>query len=327
VKYTMDKHDTVKIVCLDKETFSSKTNFIRPSCKHDWHEYTHSQSTQILERSKDADIIITNKVPLKADLLKECPNLKMIAVAATGYNVIDMEYCKANAVTVCNTRQYAPHSLPEHSFALILTLRRQIVAYHRDVINGVWQNHHQFCFHTHTIRDLAGATLGIIGSGSSGRAVAKLATAFGMRVLFSERKNRSHVREGRVPFKQILHESDIISLHCPLSDENKNMIAMDEFKKMQKKPLIINTARGGLVHEKDLVDALEQGLISGAGFDVLTAEPPTDNNPLLQIASKPNVIITPHIAWASIEAQNECWRQTITNIDNYVAGNPTNVIN
>ena len=190
-------------------------------------------------------------------------------------------------------RDYAKHTVPEHVFALIFALRRSLLPYHHSVAQGRWQESGQFCYFDYPIRDLANSTLAIIGAGSLGRSVATLGKALGLKVIFSARKSQQEIPEGFVSFQDMLDQADIISLHCPLTPETKNLLAADEFKKMRRKPLIINTARGGLVNESDLVYALNNGLISGAGFDVTTPEPPAPDNPLFQLMDKPNFILTP----------------------------------
>ena len=216
--------------------------------------------------------------------------------------------------------------MPEHTFALILALRRSIVGYRQDVIDGRWQQEQQFCFFTHPINDLAGSTLGIIGEGSLGQGVARLGQAFGMRTLFAAHKNVQGLGPLYTPWDEVLESSDVITLHSPLLPATRNMIGAPEFAKMKKRPLLINCGRGGLVNEADLVEALDRGQIAGIGFDCLTSEPPKADNPLLQVLRRPNVIVTPHIAWASDEAMQTLWDQVIEHIENFHAGRPSNRI-
>ena len=315
-----------KIVVLDRDTYAPEVVTNGPAFEHDWVVYGATAADQIVERCEGAELVITNKVPMRRETLDQLPDLKMISVSATGYDVIDIEACREKGVSVSNVRGYAVNTVPEHTFSLILSLRRQIVGYRQDVINGEWQKSGQFSFHTHPMKDLSGSTLGIIGEGSLGQSVADLGKAFGMRTLFAAHKGVEGLGPLYTPFEQVLEESDVITLHCPLTPHTRNVLAMAEFEKMKRQPLIINTARGGLVHEGDLVAALERGLIAGIGFDVLTKEPPAPDNPLLTVLERPNVILTPHMAWASFEAQTECWRQTVDNIENFVAGSPSNVL-
>ncbi len=275
----------------------------------------------ILDRLKDATIAIINKVPMRAETLKQLPKLKLIAVAATGTDIIDKAYCKANGITIVNIRNYAFNTVPEHVIALIFALRRNLLAYVEDVRNGVWNRSSQFCFLTHPIRDIAGSTLGIVGYGALGKSIGKRAEALGMRVLPYD----IVPQPGLVDFDTVLKESDIITLHMPLTPDTKNMIGAKELKKMKPTAILINTARGGLVDESALAEALRGGTIAGAGFDVLTKEPPKEGNVLLD-PTLPNFILTPHVAWASQEAMQILADQLIDNIEAFVAGTPQNVV-
>jgi glycerate dehydrogenase len=308
------------IVFLDRESVDAKVR--RPNFPHSYKEY---QSTwthdEIVERLRDADIAIINKVPMRAETLKALPKLKLIAVAATGTDIIDKAYCKEHGVTVVNIRNYAFNTVPEHVLALIFTLRRNLFAYTQDVQNGVWNKSSQFCFLTHPIRDVAGSTLGIVGYGALGKSIGKRAEALGMKVLPFD----IFPQPGLVDFETILTQSDIITLHVPLTPETKNMIGAKELKKMKPSAILINTARGGLVDEAALAEALKNGTIAGAGFDVLTKEPPKEGNILLD-ATIPNLIVTPHVAWASQEAMQILADQLIDNIEAFVAGKPQNVV-
>ena len=249
----------------------------------------------------------------------------MIAVAATGYDVIDVAYCKEHGIAVANIRNYAVHTVPEHAFAMILALRRNLLAYRRGCQNGVWQKSEQFCFFTHDIGDLHGATLGIIGEGAIGQGTAAIGRAFGMRVLFADHPPPKMEGVTFTPHEQVLAESDVISLHCPLMPATRNLIDMAAFRKMKRNALLINTARGGLVDEAALIQALDEGLIAGAGFDVLTVEPPTNGHPLLEVR-RPNFILTPHVAWASDGAMQFLADQLIDNIDLWAAGKPQHLV-
>jgi glycerate dehydrogenase len=253
------------------------------------------------------------------------PRLRFIAVAATGVDNIELDYCRRAGIAVSNVRNYARHAVSEHVFALVLALRRNLISYHRDVREGAWQSAEQLCLLNHSIRDLHESTLGIIGYGALGRAVGQLAEAFGMRVLVSEHKGAASVRQGRVSFRELLRGSDIVSLHCPLTPETLDLIGMDEFELMRADALLINTARGGLVRESELVWALREGKIGGAGFDVLTKEPPREGNPLLEL-DVPNFILTPHVAWASLEAMQALADQVVENIEAFVRGEPRNLL-
>ena len=311
------------VVFLDRSTLRAKVR--RPGFEHTWEEYETTTAGEIADRLKNATVAITNKVPLRAPTLSKLPQLKMIAVAATGYDVIDIDYCKTNGIAVANIRNYAVHTVPEHAFTLILALRRNLLAYRRDVENGVWQQSEQFCFFNHPIGDLFGTTLGIFGEGAIGQGMAKIARGFGMRVLFADHVPPKAPDVEFTPADKVLTESDIISLHCPLTPESRNMIGLEQFRKMKRSTILINTARGGLVDEAALIRALDEGLIAGAGFDVLTKEPPKEGNPLLEIR-RPNFILTPHVAWASDGAMQFLADQLIDNIEAFVKGKPQHLV-
>jgi glycerate dehydrogenase len=316
-----------RIVFLDRDTIAPQVTVRRPSFPHEWIEYPRTTLEQLPERLKDGTtIVITNKVPLRGPTLARVPMLRMIAVAATGTDVVDIEYCRDHGITVSNIRGYAVNTVPEHTFALIFALRRNLLAYHEAVRRGRWQQSGQFCFFDYAIKDLRGSALGIIGEGVLGQGVATIARGLGMRVMFAAHKGRTSLGPLYTPWDEVLETSDIITLHSPLLPETRNMIAMPEFRAMKRRPLLINTARGGLVNEADLATALREGLIAGAGFDVLTTEPPGDGNPLLGLFDMPNFILTPHVAWASDEAMQALADQLIDNIENFVRGEPSNVV-
>ncbi|HKC66569.1 MAG TPA: D-2-hydroxyacid dehydrogenase [Pyrinomonadaceae bacterium] len=312
-----------RIVFLDRSTLIA--NLRRPDFEHEWTEYDVTAPAQVVERLKEATIAITNKIPLRADSLSELPGLKFIAVAATGVDIVDLDYCRRRSLPVSNVRNYARNSVPEHVFMLILALRRNLLSYREDLERGLWQQASGFCLLTHTIRDLQASTLGIIGYGALGRAVEKLALAFGMRVLISEHKSAQTVRVGRTSFEEVLRTSDIITLHCPLNDETRGLIDHEELEMMRRDAILINTARGGLVDENSLIEALRSGSIAGAGFDVLTREPPREGNPLLEL-HLPNFILTPHIAWASREAMQTLADQLVENLEAFASGEPRNLV-
>ena len=315
-----------RIVFLDRSTIGPTVNLTKPNFSHDWIEYDRTKPDQVVERLKGAEIAVCNKVPIRRDSIEQLPDLKMIAIPATGYDAFDIEACRERGIVVSNVRGYAVNTVPEHAFALILALRRGIIGYRQDVMDGKWQEANQFCFFTHPINDLAGSTLGIIGEGALGQGVARLGQAFGMRTLFAAHKGVKGLGPLYTPWDEVLETSDVISIHSPLMPATRNMIAAPEFAKMKRKPLLINCARGGLVDETGLVAALDQGQISGVGFDCLTSEPPRADNPLLPILGRPNVIVTPHVAWASAEAMQTLWNQVIEHITNFKAGRPSNQV-
>ncbi|MEJ2431675.1 MAG: D-2-hydroxyacid dehydrogenase [Pseudolabrys sp.] len=313
-----------RIVFLDRSTIGPSVDLSKPSFPHEWVDHNRTRPDQVVERLKGAEIAVCNKVPIRRVAIEQLPDLKMIAIPATGYDVFDIDACRERGIVVSNVRGYATNTVPEHAFALILALRRGIVGYRQDVIDGRWQQEDQFCFFTHPINDLAGSTLGIIGEGALGQGVARLGQAFGMRTLFAAHKNVEGLGPLYTPWDEVLETSDVITLHSPLMPATRNMIAAPEFAKMRKKPLLINCARGGLVDEAALVEALERGQIAGVGFDCLTSEPPKPDNPLLKILDRPNVIVTPHVAWASNEAMQTLWDQVVQHIENFQAGRPSN---
>jgi glycerate dehydrogenase len=314
---------THRIVFLDRSTLQATVR--RPAFEHSWQEYPVTSASEVVERLRDATVAITNKVPLRAEVLRRLPKLKMIAVAATGYDVIDIDYCRTNRIAVANIRNYAVHTVPEHAFALITALRRNLLAYRQDVERGRWQQVDQFCFFDHPIRDLYGATIGVVGEGVLGQGTANVARAFGMKVLFADHAPPKAAGVVFTPFEEVLAQSDVISLHVPLTAETRNMIGIEQFRRMKRTAILINTARGGLVDEQALVQALREGLIAGAGFDVLTREPPKEGNPLLDLRL-PNFILTPHVAWASDGAMQFLADQLIDNIEAFVKGSPQNLV-
>ena len=315
-----------RIVFLDRATFGPRVRLRRPSFPHTFTEHQQTSSNEVLGRLKGASIAISNKVSLTAEALARLSGLKLIAVAATGTDCVDKGYCQSHGIAVTNIRGYALRTVPEHTFALMLALRRSLVPYREDTLAGEWQKAGQFCFFHHPIRDLGGARLGIIGEGVLGQRVAEIAKAFGMIPVFAAHKGKAGLGPLYTPWDEVLGTSDIITLHSPLTPETRDMIAMPEFRQMTRKPLLINTARGGLVVEEDLEQALEEGLVSGAGIDVTLPEPPPADGPLMRMARRRNVIVTPHVAWASDEAQQTVADQLIDNVENFVAGKPTNLV-
>ena len=313
-----------KVVFLDRASLNASVR--RPNFEHTWEEFDQtSGENQTLDRLRGATIALTNKVPIRKNVLDELPDLKLIAVAATGYDVIDIDCCRDKGISVANIRNYAVNTVPEHTFSLILALRRNLIAYRDDVLNGRWQKHDQFCFFDYPIRDLRDSTIGIFGEGVLGQGTAKIAKGFGMNVLFADHPPPKSRDVKFTDPDKVLSESDVISLHCPLTENSRGFIGLEQFKKMKDTAILINTARGGLVNEKDLAQALKEGLIGGAGFDVLTNEPPKDGNLLLDL-NLPNFILTPHVAWASNEAQQFLADQLIDNVDLFASGSPQHLV-
>lgn len=316
----------MRIVQLESESLIAAVR--RPAFAHQWIEYPATQPGQVVERLRGAAVAITNKVPLDATAIAALPELKMIAVSATGTNNVDLAACRARGIVVSNIRGYAEHTVPEHVMALLLALSRNLVAWRETLLAGGWQQSPQFCLFDHPIRDLHGATLGLIGSGTLGNGVARLAEAFGMRVLRAERKGAATVRPGYTAFPEVLAQVDAISLHCPLTPETTDLIGEAELQAMKPSALLINTARGGIVDEAALIRALKEGWIAGAGFDVITAEPPPAGHPMVdpQLLALPNFLLTPHVAWSSRPAMQALADQLIDNIEAFAAGTPRNQV-
>ncbi len=310
-----------RVVFLDRSSFPPALR--SPGFEHEWIDFSQSAPSEVVDRLRGATIAITNKVRLERRHIEELPALRMVAVCATGTDNVDLEACRAHGIVVSNIRGYARHAVPEHVFALTLALQRNLLAYREDIRRGLWQQAEHFCLFNHPNRDLYGTRLGIVGRGVLGQAVGALGEAFGMRVSFAEHKGAKIVRRGYVKFEEILETSEVLTLHCPLTPETRSMIGAPELRRMQRHALLINTARGGLVDEPALAAALVQGVIAGAGFDVLSREPPQDGNPLLDL-DLPNFILTPHVAWGSDTAMNAMADQLVKNIEAFVAGAPRN---
>ena len=311
------------IVVLDRDTLVNRPfDFDFP---HTLSSYGTTEAHETLERIRGADIVITNKVVISAQAFAENPQLKLVAVTATGVNNVDVEAAKQNGTAVCNIRAYGNESVAEHAFMMMITLMRNLPAYQRDVAAGLWENSPFFCHLGAPMRDLNGKTLAIFGRGNIGKTLATYAQAFKMNVVFAEHKNAQSVRDGYVSFDEAIRSADVVSLNCPLTPQTANMIGEAELQQMKPGAILINCGRGGLVDEAALVAALKYGQIGGAGFDVLTQEPPRDGNPLLK-ARVPNLIVTPHIAWASQEAANRLFDILLDNINRFVAGNPQNLV-
>ena len=313
----------LQIVVLDRDTLVNRPfEFDFP---HTLSSYGTTEAHETLARIRGADIIITNKVVISAEHIAANPQLKLIALAATGVNNVDVEAAKQNGTAVCNIRAYGNESVAEHAFMMMITLMRNLPAYQRDVAAGLWENSPFFCYLGAPMRDLNGKTLAIFGRGNIGKTLATYAQAFKMNVVFAEHKNAQRVRDGYVSFDEAIRSADVVSLNCPLTPQTANMIGEAELQQMKPGAILINCGRGGLVDEAALVAALKYGQIGGAGFDVLTQEPPRDGNPLLK-ARLPNLIVTPHIAWASQEAANRLFDILLDNINRFVAGNPQNLV-
>lgn len=280
---------------------------------------------QVPERIADRELVIANKVPLSAPALRQAPDLKLICVPATGLNHIDFDTTRARGITVCNARGYGTSSVAQHVMGLILALSTHLLEYRQAVLRGDWGRTPQFCLLDHPIRELDGLTLGIVGHGELGQAVGRLGAAFGMRVLVAARPGAGAAPAGRIPLTELLPQVDVLSLHCPLTEATRNLIGAAALAAMKPTALLINTARGGIVDEAALADALRTGVIGGAGIDVLTEEPPVHGNVLID-PGLPNLIVTPHNAWGSREARQRLVTQSIENIRGFMSGAPIRVV-
>ncbi|HMT92772.1 D-2-hydroxyacid dehydrogenase [uncultured Thiothrix sp.] len=281
----------------------------------------------LLEHIGQAEVVISNKVLINASTLQVLKNqLKLICVAATGTNNVDLVAARALGISICNVRNYGSRSVAEHCISLIFALARQIPAYNQTVQMGSWQQSKHFCLLDYPITEIAGKTLGIIGYGTLGQATAELAAAIGMKIMIAERLDANHIRPNRVSIDELLAQADVISLHCPLNEQTKAFIHAKRLKQMKPSAFLINSARGGLIDEADLLVALQNGTIAGAGLDVLSIEPPTADNPLLW-QSLPNLIITPHIAWASRKARQTLLNQLADIINSFQQGKLLNQVN
>ena len=280
--------------------------------------YELTSPEQVVEHSQGADILITNKVVLNRETISKLKNLKLICVSATGTNNVDLEAAKDHGIAVTNVAGYSTPSVVQHTFSLMTNLLGNTHRYQADCQQGAWQKSEMFCRLDYSFNDLQGKTLTIIGGGTLGHAVANVAEAFGANVVMSERKG-APCRDGRTPFDEAIKTADIISVHCPLTEETRNLITLNEFKVMKPSCIIINTARGGIINEADLTSALEQNIIAGAGVDVLTKEPAELSNPLANYKGN-NLLLTPHIAWASTESIVRLVKEVSLNIKAFKQG-------
>lgn len=289
--------------------------------------YDRTSPDQVIQRSIGAEIVLTNKTPLNEEFFSCMSNLKYVGVLATGYNIVDIKAAREKGVVVTNIPTYGTQSVAQMVFALLLELC-QHVQYHGDAVKkGAWAESADFCFWNYPLIELSGKTMGIIGFGRIGQQVARIADAFGMKVIAynPRRKDQSNPSDFRwVELHELFSEADVVSLHCPLIEETKEIINKESLGRMKRSAFLINTSRGPLVSEKDLADALDNGNIAGAGLDVLSIEPPTNENPLLRAK---NCIITPHIAWATKEARTRLMDIAIDNLERFLTGEPVNIVN
>ena len=310
----------MNIVFLDSTGIPASHRIPSFSFPHQLTEYAHTAAEQVLERAKDADIIITSKVILNHEILSQLPKLKLIAVTATGTNNIDLVAAKALGITVKNVTGYSSVTVPEHVIGMIYALKHRLIDYHRDqLLTERWATCGQFCYVDYPISDVQGSTLGIIGRGCIGNEVARLAQAVGMRVLFAEHQHATTIREGYTAFDEVLKQADVISLHCPLTPQTEQLINAKTLALMKPNACLINTGRGGLINEADLLQALQSGKLAGAALDVLVKEPPASDDVLwLAAKTQPNLLITPHVAWASDSALTTLVNKVAQNIEEFV---------
>lgn len=290
-----------------------------------WRMFDATDAHQTAQRIADAEVVISNKVVLDEAALAAAPKLRLIAVAATGTNNVDLHAAARLGISVCNVRRYATPSVVQHVFALLLNLSRHLDDYQQAVQQGHWQQSRQFCLLDYPIHELNGRKLGIVGYGELGEAVARAAgQAFAMEVLLAQRPGAS-AQPGRIPLPELLPQVDVLSLHCPLTEATRGLIGEAELALMKPGAILINTARGGIVDERALANALRTGRLGGAGVDVLESEPPGSDSPLLA-GDIPNLIVTPHIAWASRESRQRLTDQLAENIRAFLAGRPQNLV-
>ena len=314
----------MNIVFLDRNSLAGDIRLAfdaLPSAQY--REYSATLPEQVLAHAQDAEVLISNKVQLPAAILQALPCLRLVAVTATGVNNIDLDAARAANIAVTHVRDYATHSVPEHVFAMLLALQRNLLRYHQAIRAGAWSRADVFCLQTYSIDDLAGRTLGVIGGGTLGRAVLRLAEAFGMRTLLAERRETTTLRPGRVAFHDVLEQSDVVSLHVPLTADTHHLIGRDAIARMPSHAVMVNTSRGGVLDEAALLAALYSGGLGGACLDVLVQEPPPADHPLLG-ADLPNLIITPHVAWASRQAQQTLVDEVVENIAAFLRGESRN---
>jgi len=287
--------------------------------------YDRTAPEQVIERVGDADVVLLNKTPLGADVFEACPKLRLVSVLATGYNIVDTRAARAHGVTVCNVPGYSTGAVAQMTFALLLEITQQVGLHSAAVFAGEWQRNPDFCFWRKPLTELEGKTMGLVGFGAIGQAVGRIALAFGMKLLVTARHERP-VPDGAkfVDFKTLLRESDVVSLHCPQTVENLRMINADTIAQMKDGAILLNTARGGLLDERAVADALRSGKLGAFGADVVSKEPIDADNPLL---TAPNCFLTPHIAWAPFETRLRLHRISAENIRAFLAGTPQNVVN
>lgn len=315
----------MKIVMLDRNSIGFDVDV---SLFAEFGEFAYYDTTDFetaKEYIREADVVIFNKAVMNEEMLKDASNVKLLCVTATGYDNIDLEYAKKRGIAVCNVKGYSTPAVVQHTFALALSILEKIRYYDDYVKSGAYSGQMGFSHFEKTYFELQGKTWGIIGLGNIGRGVAKVAEAFGCKVIFySASGNNTTTDYERVDFDTLCRESDILSLHCPLSDKTRGIMNLEAFRKMKSSAILVNVARGPVINEEDLYTALTEGVIAGAGLDVLSKEPMEKTNPLAKIKDSDKLIITPHMAWASVEARTRCMEEVYKNIEAFVQGKMRN---
>ena len=315
----------MKIVMLDRNSigFDIDVDLFAKLGDFTYHNTADVETSKTL--IKDADVVIFNKTKMNEEILAGAPNVKLLCVTATGFDNIDLEYAKKRGIAACNIKDYSTPAVVQHTFALALSVLEKIRYYDDYVKSGAYSKQMGFSHFEKTYFELQGKTWGIIGLGNIGRGVAKVAEAFGCKVIFYSASGSNTTTDyERVDFDTLCAQADILSLHCPLSDKTRGIMNLDAFRKMKETAVLVNVARGPVVNEEDLYIALTEGLIAGAGLDVLSKEPMDKNNPLGQIKDSEKLIITPHMAWASVEARTRCMEEVYKNIEAFTAGEMRN---
>lgn len=315
----------MKIVILDKKTVTEGDISLKEiEDLGEVQSYNLTAREEIVEHIGEAEIVLCNKVPINAEVIEQCKNLKYIGLFATGYNNIDLEAAKKKGIAVCNAPAYSTDAVAQHTFALLLHLVNKVGTYNESVHEGRWINSETFSYFPYPISEISGMTMGIMGFGSIGQKVASIGKAFGMNIIVCTRTLKDFEGIEFVTEEELFQRSDILSIHCPLTDATRNLVNEDKLKMMKPSAILINTARGPIINEQDLTDALNNDIIAGAGLDVLSREPMRDDNPL---KSAKNCVITPHIAWAPKQTRERLITIVADNIKHFINGNPINVVN
>jgi glycerate dehydrogenase len=318
----------MKIVILERNSVGLDTSVDEISAFGDVISYPNTTAVDVKEKIKDAEIIIANKAPLNEETLENSPDVRLICEFATGYDNVDLAYCKSRGIKVANVVNYSTDAVAQHTFALCFYVLEKLRHYDEYVKSGAYAAQDRFSNFDIPFTELSGKTWGIVGMGNIGRKVAGIARAFGCRVIFYSASGQSTCTEfERVDFDILLNESDFLSLHCPLSEKTRNLIHLEALKKMKKSAILVNVARGPVVNDEDLYIALTEGYIAGAGLDVTGTEPMKESNPLSKIKDSNKLIITPHLAWASTEARRRCVSETCKNIEAFLNGRDRNIVN